>query len=90
MRDELTNPAGANVQWTFGERTERPCARLTKCNMYYLHELDNGLQFNFLPPSTFTFLPSTNEVDCKGDKSLKGLLGYGVIAKKPGLGESGI
>jgi hypothetical protein len=29
--DELTYPEGANVQWTFGERTERPRARLTKC-----------------------------------------------------------
>ncbi len=26
--DELTYPEGANVQWTFGERTERPRARL--------------------------------------------------------------
>ena len=39
VEDELTFPEGANVQWTFGERTERPCARLTKCPFEFLLDL---------------------------------------------------
>ncbi len=39
VRGELTDPAGANVQWTFGERTERPRARLTKWLFDFLLEL---------------------------------------------------
>ncbi len=31
LRMSSRTPKGANVQWTFGERTERPRARLTKC-----------------------------------------------------------
>nr|MBP6185786.1 hypothetical protein [Saprospiraceae bacterium] len=33
-------PKGANVQWTFGERTERPCARLQKCPITHQHNVD--------------------------------------------------
>jgi hypothetical protein len=40
FEDELTYPEGANVRWTFGERTERPRARLPKCPIAHQQQSD--------------------------------------------------